>query len=49
MEETAGAYFGVKAFSGTLCCSVSFQSAKHILLQVDKMKKETIKAATKYI
>lgn len=26
-EETAGAYFQVKAFSGTLCCSVSFQSA----------------------
>lgn len=49
MEKTAGASFQVKAFSGTLCCSVSFHSAKYILLQVDKMIKETIKAATKYI
>lgn len=38
-EETLGAYFQVKAFSGALCCSVSFQPAKYILLQVDKMIK----------
>lgn len=45
MEKTAGAFFQVKAFSGTLFCSVSFQSAKYISLQFGKMIKETIKAA----